>query len=312
MIPKRIALLFTGQGAQVVGMGKDLAENYPAAADLFTRADAVLGYPLSRLAWEGPETELIQTCYCQPALYVHGLACLAALKSVIGEFPVVAAAGLSLGEFTAHTASGSFGFEAGLHLVAQRGMFMQDACEATVGGMAAMIGGDQEAVCKLAEVTGVNVANFNSPGQIVLSGEKSRIEQAVSLAKEYGIRMAKPLNVAGAYHSQLMESAAERLEVVLAEMVIQVPNNTLICNVLATPVSSPEEIRQTLKDQVTGSVRWTQSMEYLLDVVKCDLFLEFGPGGVLAGLMGRTRKGTPIVSVSDTASIEAAVVAIRS
>jgi [acyl-carrier-protein] S-malonyltransferase len=123
--------------------------------------------------------------------------------------------------------------------------------------------------------------------------------------------MAKPLNVAGAYHSRLMSSAAQKLGAVLADVAIQPPTNTLVCNVLATPVSTPDEIRQTLKDQVTGSVRWTQSMEYLLDVEKCDLFLELGPGGVLAGLMGRTRKGTPIVSISDAASIETAVAAIR-
>jgi [acyl-carrier-protein] S-malonyltransferase len=311
MSQKRIALLFTGQGAQVVGMGRDLASSFSEAADLFARADSALGYPLSRLAWEGPEMELTQTCYCQPALYVHGLACLAALRSVAGDFPVAAAAGLSLGEFTAHTALGSFGFEAGLHLVAQRGMFMQDACEATAGGMAAMIGGEEDAVRKLAEVAGVDVANFNSPGQIVLSGEKDKVTHAVAMAKEYGIRMAKPLNVAGAYHSRLMSSAAQKLGAVLADVAIQPPTNTLVCNVLATPVSTPDEIRQTLKDQVTGSVRWTQSMEYLLDVEKCDLFLELGPGGVLAGLMGRTRKGTPIVSISDAASIETAVAAIR-
>ncbi|MEI6712653.1 MAG: ACP S-malonyltransferase [Verrucomicrobiota bacterium] len=311
MIQKRIALLFAGQGAQVVGMGRDLADQFPQAAELFAKADEVLSYSLSRIAWEGPEAELTQTRCCQPALYVHGLACLAALRSVVGEFPVAAAAGLSLGEFTAHAAAGTFDFETGLRLVAQRGTFMQEACESTAGGMAAMIGGEEEAVRKVAEIAGVDVANFNSPGQIVVSGEQEGVSKAVAIAKEHGIRMAKPLNVAGAYHSRLMSTAAEKLGAVLDTVEMNTPAVTLICNFRATPVSGAAEIRETLKDQVTGSVRWTQTMLHLLDEEKIDLFIELGPGGVLAGLLGRTRKGTPIVSVSDAASIEVAAAAIR-
>jgi len=309
---KRIAFLFAGQGAQTVGMGQDLASRYAVASDLFAQADRILGYSLSRIAWEGPEAELTQTRHCQPALYVHGLACLAVLRELTGEVSPVAAAGLSLGEFTAHAAAGTFDFETGLRLVAQRGTFMQEACESTAGGMAAMIGGEESAVCALAAAAGVDVANYNSPGQIVVSGEKAGVEKAVLLAKEHGVRMAKPLNVAGAYHSRLMASAAEKLGAVLATVPVREPNCTLVANVNARPVSGESEIRSTLKEQVTGSVRWTQSMEYLLDEVKCDLFLELGPGGVLAGLMGRIRKGMPILSMSDAASLEAAVAAIRS
>jgi len=152
MNDKRIALLFAGQGAQAAGMGKDLAAKYPAAAELFARADATLGYALSQIAFEGPEEELTQTKHCQPALFVHGLATLAALRAEVGEFPVQAAAGLSLGEFTAHCAAGTFDFETGLKLVARRGLFMQEACEQTSGGMAAMIGADESAVRALAAV----------------------------------------------------------------------------------------------------------------------------------------------------------------
>ena len=310
MSDKRVALLFSGQGAQTVGMGRDLAAAFPVAADLFKKADAVLGYELSRIAWEGPEIELTQTRHCQPALYVHGLACLAALRSVAGHFGVHACAGLSLGEFTAHAAAGTFAFEAGLRLVAERGRLMQEACEVSAGGMAAMIGGEEASVVQLAADCGVDVANFNSTGQIVLSGEISKIEQAVALAKERGIRMAKALNVVGAYHSRLMKPAADKLGAALAEVPMHTPSCMVICNVAAEQVSEPVRIRETLQRQVTGSVRWTQSMERLVDEEKCDLFLELGPGGVLSGLLSRTRKGVPCLSVTDVASIEAAATAL--
>lgn len=308
---KKIAILFAGQGAQIVGMGKDLAAKYPVCADLFRQADEILERPLSQIAFEGPEPDLTQTRNCQPALYVHGLACLAALKQELGEFPVHAAAGLSLGEFTAHAAAGTFDFETGLRLVAKRGALMQEACEQTSGGMAAMIGADENAVRTLASECDVDIANLNSPGQIVISGEASKVALAVSLAKEHGVRMAKTLNVAGAYHSRLMNSAFIALGEVLQSTPIQKPRFPVICNVDAQPVSDDEEIRQSLQDQVTGTVRWTETIEYLVDEEKCDLFLELGPGGVLAGLLNRTRKGTPCYSITDVATLDAAVAALK-
>jgi [acyl-carrier-protein] S-malonyltransferase len=312
MTNKRIALLFAGQGAQQVDMGKDLVEKYPAARQIFERGDAILGRPISRITFEGPDEELTQTRNCQPALFLHGLACLAALRTELGEFPVHVAAGLSLGEFTAHAAAGTFDFETGLRLVAQRGLFMQEACETTSGGMAAMIGGDESAVRALAAECDVDVANFNSPGQIVVSGESAKIALAVSLAKEHGIRMAKTLNVAGAYHSRLMNSAFEKLGEELEKVNFKPPAFPVICNVDACRVSEPDQIRQSLQDQVTGTVCWTETQELLVDEEKCDLFIELGPGGVLAGLLNRTRKGTICVSISDAASLEAALDTIRS
>ena len=311
MSDRRIALLFAGQGAQHVGMGRDLAAKYPIPAELFALADAILKRSLSKLAFEGPEEELTQTKNCQPALFVHGLACLAALHAEIGQFPVQAAAGLSLGEFTAHTAAGTFDFETGLRLVAQRAIFMQEACEQTAGAMAAMIGGDESAVRALAAETDVDVANLNSPGQIVLSGEASKIALAVSLAKEHGIRMAKLLNVAGAYHSRLMNPAFLKLGEELQRTAFQPPKFPVICNVDAAPVSDPDAIRTSLQDQVTGTVCWTETMEFLVDHEKCDLFIELGPGGVLAALLNRTRKGSVCVSISDLPSLEAALPVIR-
>lgn len=308
---KRIALLFSGQGAQSVGMGKDLCAHFPHAAELFMKADSILGYSLSKIAWEGPEDALTQTRHCQPALYVHGLACLAALRSLTGNFPVHAVAGLSLGEFTAHAAAGTFDFETGLKLVSQRGTFMQEACEATQGGMAAMIGGEEQAVLDLAQETDVDVANFNSPGQIVLSGKSGHIAEAVASAKEKGIRMAKTLNVAGAYHSRLMQPAAAKLGAVLAQAELHTPHCPVFCNIEARPVAGPADIRTTLEQQVTGSVRWTHTMERLVDQEHCDLFLELGPGGVLSGLLSRTRKGVPCLQVFDMETAAAAVNALQ-
>ena len=212
---KKIALLFAGQGAQSVGMGRDLAEQSPTAADLFQEADDVLGRKLSEIAWHGPIEELTKTSNCQPALFVHGLACLSILRELAGDFPVGGAAGLSLGEMTAHAAAGTFDFATGLKLVQRRGELMDEACAATNGAMAAMIGADESTVRALAADTDVDVANINSPGQIVISGEKAKVEIAVGLAKERGIRRATLLTVAGAYHSRLMESAYQKLGAVL-------------------------------------------------------------------------------------------------
>ncbi len=307
---RKIALLFAGQGAQAVGMGEDLAKEFTEAAELFRRADEVLERKLSEIAWQGPIEELTPTSNCQPALYVHGLACLSVLREIAGILPVTAAAGLSLGEWTAHAAAGTFSFEDGLRLVEQRGRFMEAACDATSGAMAAMIGGDESAVRSLAAAADVDVANLNSAGQIVISGERAKVEAAVGLAKEHGIRRATLLNVAGAYHSRLMESAHRHVGESLRDVVLQRPGFSVISNVTGAQVESATEIRQTLQDQVTGTVRWTDCMERML-ALGCDLFLELGPGGVLAGLLQRTRKGVEILSVSDVASLQKCIERLR-
>jgi [acyl-carrier-protein] S-malonyltransferase len=311
LIMKKIALLFSGQGAQTVGMGKDLAETYGVAAALFERGDEVLGWVISSVIFDGPEEQLTKTINCQPALYIHGLACLGALKEEVGELPVVAAAGLSLGEFTAHTSAGTFDFDTGLQLVARRAEFMQEACETTRGAMAAMIGADENAVRDLAAQTDVDVANLNSPGQVVISGEATKVALAVSLAKEAGVRRAATLNVAGAYHSRLMKSAYERLAVVLEETPMGIPRFPVICNIDAEPVTEAGRIRETLREQVTGTVRWTESIEHLVDHEKVELFIELGPGKVLAGLVGRIRKEVPVISISDVPSLKAAVAELK-
>jgi len=301
---KKIALLFAGQGAQVVGMGKDLAEQFPTAADLFRRGDEILRRKLSDIAWNGPIEELTKTSNCQPALLVHGLACLSILRELAGNFPIGGAAGLSLGEMTAHAAAGTFDFENGLKLVQKRGEFMDEACATTIGGMAAMIGGLENDVRQLAADEDVDVANINALGQIVISGELAKVEAAVGVAKEYGIRRATMLKVAGAYHSRLMQSAYKKLGGTLLHVVVKPPRFPVVSNVTGREVATPVEIRRTLQDQVTSTVRWVDCVERLVDL-GCDLFIELGPGGVLAGLLKRTRKDVDVVSVSDVDSVRA-------
>ena len=308
----KTALLFSGQGAQSVGMGKDLVSSFPVAADLFNKADRLLGYSLSATAFEGPADELTRTSICQPALYVHGLATLTVLKDACPDLCFDAAAGLSLGEFTAYSAAGAFDFETGLKLVDQRSRFMQEACEASEGGMAAIIGADEQGVRNLAAAADVDVANFNSPGQIVISGEKSKIALAVGMAKEFGARKAVELTVAGAFHSRLMEPAYQRLRAVLEETPIVMPRIKVVSNVDALPAESPDGIRKSLADQVTGSVCWTASIEYMIDHLGITRFLELGPGGIIAGLVGRIRKGTEVISISDVVSLESSLPLLRS
>jgi len=299
---KKIALLFAGQGAQSVGMGGDLAEQFPTAADLFHQADEILGRNLSQIAWNGPIEELTKTSNCQPALFVQGLACLSVLHELAGDFPTGGAAGLSLGEITAHASAGTFDFASGLKLVERRGELMDEACAATNGAMAAMIGADENVVRQLAADEDVDIANINAPGQIVISGERAKVEAAIGVAREYGIRRATLLNVAGAYHSRLMESAYERLGAALQHVMVQPPRFPVISNVTGEEVETPIEIRQTLQDQVTGTVRWMDCVERLV-ALGCDLFIELGPGGVLAGLLRRTRKDVDVMSVSDAESV---------
>ena len=303
---KKVVLLFAGQGAQKVGMGQDLAAAYPKAKALFDQADKVLGFKLSEVMFKGPIEELTRTSRCQPALYAHGLAVLEVLKERVPSLQIAACAGLSLGEFTAHAAAGTFDFKTGLQLVFKRGSFMEEACEQTKGSMAALIGGEEGAVRALAAECDVDVANLNAPGQIVLSGSLEGIKTAVAKAKEKGIRKAVELTVAGAYHSRLMMSAQDKLATELLHTPTLMPRVPVVSNYEADVVTSEIVIRSTLERQVTGSVRWSESMQLLLKE-GYDLFLELGPGSVLAGLMNRIQKGTKVLTIEDVKSLDAAV-----
>ena len=307
---KKAVLLFAGQGAQTVGMGRDLAEKYDVACELFAKADAQLGFALTEKMFDGPADELTRTSICQPALYVHGLACLEILKQEVPDLEIAGVAGLSLGEFTAHAAAGTFDFATGLDLVAQRGSFMEEATNATEGSMAAMIGGDDEKVKELAAACDIDVANFNAPGQIVVSGSKEGIAKAVAEAKENGIKIAKELDVAGAYHSRLMMPAQEKLAEVLAKTELNTPSLPVTCNVEGRLVSESGEIKRTLEAQVSGSVRWTACVQHFIGEGET-LFIELGPGRVLAGLMRRIDRSATALSFADVEGLESVVAALN-
>jgi [acyl-carrier-protein] S-malonyltransferase len=299
----KTALLFAGQGAQVVGMGKDLAAEFPSARAWFDRANAVLGYDLTSLCFNGPDAELTKTENAQPGIFLVSWVALQLLKEKVPSLKFESTAGLSLGEFTALTAANALSLEDGLRVVRERGRFMQEACEATRGGMAAVIGLDEAPTRAVCAEAGVVLANLNCPGQLVISGEADKIEKACDLAKAKGARRAIPLPVAGAYHSPLMASAQPRLQAELAKVRLSAPNVPVISNVTAQPHGSTAEINARLVEQVTSSVRWEESMRYLL-AQGFTSFIELGPGTALTGFMKRIDKNAQTLNVADVASLE--------
>lgn len=303
---QEVVLLFSGQGAQKVGMGKDLVEGSATCRALLEEAEGVLGWPLGEVMFGGPIEELTRTARCQPALYVHGFMLYTLLRERVPGLPVVAAAGLSLGEFTAHAAAGTLSFAEGLRVVARRGEFMEEACNASKGAMTAVIGGDEAAIRKLAEACDVDVANLNAPGQIVLSGSEEGIDRATAGAKEAGAKLAKKLVVAGAYHSRLMKPAQGKLAAVLERVDFAQPSVPVWSNFTARPAETPEEIRDALTRQVTGSVRWAESMA---DIVGRGhgLFIELGPDKALAGMMKRIAREAEVRSAATLEELGAVV-----
>lgn len=299
----KAALLFAGQGAQVVGMGRDLAEKFTSAKNWFERANEILGYDLASICFNGPEAELTKTENAQPSIFLVSWVAFQLLKEKFPDLKFEATAGLSLGEFTALTASGVMSFEDGLKIVRARGRFMQEACEVTKGSMAAIIGLEEAPTREVCAEAGVELANLNCPGQIVISGEAEKIGYACELAKARGAKRALPLPVAGAYHSQLMASAQPKLKMVLTGVNFQSPKMPVISNVTAQPHHSPEEIRDTLVEQVTSPVRWEDSMRYLL-AQNVTRFVELGPGTALSGFMKRIDKTVQMQNVADVSSLE--------
>lgn len=291
------ALLFSGQGAQKIGMGADLAEHSVSAKALYQLADERLGWPVSEYSFRGPEATLTETRVCQPALYCHGLAVLAAFEDVAKRpLRFEAAAGLSLGEYTAHAAAGTFTFEAGLHLVAMRGALMQAACDATTGTMVTLLGATPEQAQEIATACNVDVANLNCPGQVVLSGGVKEMECVAGLAKEKGIRKVIPLKVAGAYHSRLMASAALGLAPYLTAAKLQASRVPVVANYTTKVAEGADEILRALDAQVCGTVRWTESIQHLVAMGIND-YVECGTGGIIAGLLKRIDPNITCVSL---------------
>jgi [acyl-carrier-protein] S-malonyltransferase len=321
----KTALLFAGQGAQIVGMGKDLAEQFPSARNWFDRANAALGFDLAKICFDGPETELTKTENAQPGIFLVSWICFELLKERVqslkskaqshsatnatldighGTLDFHATAGLSLGEFTALAAAGAMNFDDALRVVRARGKFMHEACEATRGIMAAIIGLDEALTREVCAEAGVVLANLNCPGQLVISGEAEKISKAVELAKAKGAKRAIPLTVAGAYHSPLMSSAQAKLQNELAKVKISAPRVPVISNVTAQP--HDENVSVKLVEQVCASVQWEKSMRYLL-AQGFTRFIELGPGTALSGFMKRIDKTATMLNVADAASLEATV-----
>ena len=290
--------VFSGQGAQVPGMGKDLADNSAAAAKIFKTADETLGYSLSDIIFNGPGEKLTETIYCQTAIYTMSCAALEAFKEKYPDIIPSGCAGLSLGEYGALYAGGAFGFVSGLKLLAKRAELMDKACRETDGAMASVLNGDPELISDICQKNGVDVANFNSPGQIVISGEKSAVATTVEALKAAGIRKVIVLNVAGAFHSRLMKSAGDALKNILANETFTLPCACPVYhNYTAAPAADIDELRQNLSMQVAGSVQWEKCVRAMA-AAGGDTMIEFGPGNVLTKLCSRTLPEIKTVNIN--------------
>ena len=305
----KTALLFAGQGAQTVGMGQDLAAAFPKAQALVDRANAALGYDLASICFTGPEAELTRTQNAQPGIYLVSWIAWQLLQDRVPKLMFQATAGLSLGEFTALAVADALSFEEGLRIVRLRGQFMQEACEATRGGMAAIIGLDENSTREVCAATGVTLANLNCPGQLVISGAPDQILNAIEAAKAKGARKAIPLPVAGAYHSPLMSSAQPKLAHALSLVALRPPRVPVIANVTAQPHGAPDSMASVLVQQVTSSVRWEESIRYLLSQ-GFTRFIELGPGTALTGFLKRIDKTVTVLNVADVPSLEATAQAL--
>jgi [acyl-carrier-protein] S-malonyltransferase len=304
----KIAFIFPGQGSQAVGMGKDLAERHPIARQTFEEADEALGYKLSEICFEGPEEQLRLTEITQPAILTASIAALRVLEEHIPRPSFVA--GHSLGEYSAHVASGTMSFADALRTVRNRGKYMQEAVPVGVGAMAAILGMDLEkvaAVCQdAAEGEVCSAANINSPEQIVISGNTIAVERGAKLADERGAKRAKLLPVSAPFHCSLMKPAQDRLEADLNKLKMQKPVYPVACNVEASLVDDELRARSTLVGQVTGSVKWLQCMRLLIEQ-GVGTFVEIGPGKVLCGLMRQIDRSKPCLNVGDETSLTKAL-----
>jgi [acyl-carrier-protein] S-malonyltransferase len=295
--PRTTAFVFPGQGSQTIGMGSKLAAEYPQAKQIFEEADDILGFPLSRLMWDGPEVDLNDTLNTQPALYVHSVAAQRVFSHLYPDFAPASVAGHSLGEISALSAAGALSFADGLRLVRKRGELMKRAGEHSPGSMAAILGLDipaLEKVCAEASTAGetVQVANDNCPGQVVISGAKAAVERAMAGAKAAGAKRGIPLAVSIAAHSLLMASIQDEWDEAVNACPMAVPKIPVISNVLARPLMTADALRTDIKAQMGSRVRWTESVREMLQA-GTQAFVELGSGSVLAGLIHRIAQSLP-------------------
>lgn len=303
-MPELMAYVFPGQGSQAVGMGRDLQASYLEARKTFQEADEALGFSLSQLCFDGPEEELRQTHNAQPAIMATSIACLrTAQEEELLPAAVAFVAGHSLGEYTALVAAGALGFAQGLRLVRERGRLMQQAGERVPSGMAAVLGMEDGALQQVCQEAGVQVANLNCPGQVVISGPQEGLNRAMDLARSRGAKQVIPLNVSGAFHSVVMRPAEKALASYLADIPIMDPAIPVVSNVTSRPVRDAESVKEALVQQLCSPVRWHPSVEWMV-AQGVTTFVEFGPGRVLGGLIRRIHRQARVVSVGDLDSLE--------
>jgi [acyl-carrier-protein] S-malonyltransferase len=298
------AYVFPGQGSQSVGMGLDLYQNYPAARAVFEQADKSLGFAISRLCFEGPEDELVQTVNAQPAIVTVSYACLEAVRSLNGGLPPASfVAGHSLGEYTALAAAGVLDFANTVYLARERGRLMHEAGQITPGGMAAIIGLDESPLAEVCQQSGTSIANLNCPGQIVISGAKDKLERAMEMVKEKRAHRAIPLQVSGAFHTTLMQPAVDGMTEVMADLKFNNPNVPIIGNTTAKPLTTAETVKEELLTQLCNCVQWQRSIEYMVNDGVSN-FIEIGPGRVLAGLIKRIDRDVNIMNIGDVEAVK--------
>jgi len=299
----KVAYVFPGQGSQWVGMGRDLCQGFEAAKTVFDQADEALGFALSRLCFDGPEDELRQTVNAQPAIVTTSFACLEASREAGVDLPPASfVAGHSLGEYTALAAAGVLDFADAVYLARERGRLMHEAGQMTPGGMAAIIGLDEAPLSELCAETGAQIANINCPGQIVISGAEDNINRAVELAKSRGAHRAIPLQVSGAFHTPLMQSAVDGMAKIIAKLEFNDPTPPLIGNTTAQPLTTAPAVKEELLYQLCNCVQWQSSVECMIgDGVS--IFIEIGPGKVLAGLIKRIDRNVKILNIGDAESV---------
>ena len=302
---KKVAYVFPGQGTQVVGMGKDLYNSFDSVKALFKQADDAVGFPLTRIFFEGPEEELRKTSNAQPALVAVSFACLKAAQEVGGKnMPAHAfMAGHSLGEYTALAAADAIDFGTAVFLAKERGRLMYEAGLKTPGGMMAIIGLAEAVLAEICRETGTVIANINSPGQLVISGATENITKAGEMAKARGAARAIPLQVSGAFHSPLMQPAVDGMTQILAKVNFKNPSIPIIANVTALPLTSGSQIKEELLKQLCSGVQWQRSVEYMVRQGVAN-FIEIGPGKVLAGLIKRISRDVEMVNIGDANAVK--------